>query len=108
MVVDEDEGEDDPEIQVKLMRARAAVTEVSELRAITRIRLSGKSQERRHAMAAPAATDLPEVSGDPAHVLEAQRVQCLADSRKHAEEVAQSRAAKTSEDARKVQEGSSG
>ena len=45
MDVDKDEGEDDPEFQAKVMRARAAVTEITELRAIQRMRLSGKCQE---------------------------------------------------------------
>ena len=50
----------------------------------------------------PGAMDLSEVSGDPAQAPEDHRVQLLADSRKHADEVAQSRNSKTPEDPRKV------
>ena len=70
MDVEKNEGEDDPEIHAKIMRVRAAVTEVTELRAINRMRLSGKSPQPRQregapAAAAPAASALTEASGAP-------------------------------------------
>ena len=101
--VDEDVGDDDPEMQAKLVRAREAVA------GLQRSKSSGWQEPRREGSSsavAPAAMDLPEFSGDPAQAQEAQRVQLHADSRRHAEEVAQRRNAKTSGGPRKMQQGS--
>ena len=116
----ENDGEDDPEF----LRARAAVSEVSEHRATKRLRLSGKRQEVRQneepATEPVSEVPLPEEAAkevsappstrqlSPAQAEAANRVQLLADSRSHAEEMAKGRAAKTSQDPRQVQPSSSG
>ena len=119
MDVDND-GEDDPELQAKVMRARAAVTEVTELRVAKRLRISGKGQEIRQsedpATEAVAEVPLPEEASkpsvtpqlSPAQTEAASRVQLLADCRSRAEEIAKGRAAKTSQDPRRVQPSPSG
>ena len=114
------DNDDDPEIQAKVMRARAAVTEVTELRVAKRLRISGKGQEMRQGedQAAEAVVEvpLPEEASKilvtlqlpPAQAEAVSRVQLLADCRSHAEEIAKGRATKTSQDPRRVQPTPSG
>ena len=113
----DNDGEDDLELQAKVMRARAAVAEITELRAAKRLRLSGKGQEIRKSedpatepvseVPLPEEASRPSVT-PPAQTEAANRVQLLADSRSHSEEIAKGRVARTSQDPRQVQTGSSG
>ena len=113
MEVDND-GEDDPWLHAKVMRVRAAVSEVTELRAAKRLRLSGKdtnpATEPVSEVPLPEEASRPSVTShlSPAQAEAAKRVQLLADSRSHAEEIARGRTAKTSQDPRQAQPSSSG